>query len=66
MLPKSQKVDLKIFNVLGEVVATLVSENLSAGEYTFEWDAKNLASGIYFYRLETDGFAETRRMLLLK
>ena len=66
MLPTSQKVDLKIFNVLGEVVNTLVSENLSAGEYTYEWNAKSLASGIYFYRLETDGFIQTRRMLLLK
>jgi hypothetical protein len=65
-LPQSQKVELKIFNILGEVVATLVSDELSAGVYTYDWNAAANASGIYFYRLETDGFVQTKRMVLLK
>jgi hypothetical protein len=65
-LPESGKVNLKIFNILGEEVTSLIFGNLAAGRHSFLWDAKNVASGIYFYRLETDGFVKTRRMLLIK
>ncbi len=57
---------LKVFNVLGEEVTTLVSKQLSAGSYTYEWDASNLASGIYLYRLETEEYVQTRKMGLMK
>ncbi len=66
-IPKSEFVTLKIYNILGEEVATLVSERLFAGKYQFEWDADGLASGIYLYRLKTDqGFSQTRKLVLLK
>jgi photosystem II stability/assembly factor-like uncharacterized protein len=65
-IPKISKVSLKIYNNLGEEVATLVSERLSRGSYSYEWNASNLASGVYLYRLETDGFIETKKMILMK
>jgi hypothetical protein len=51
-LPKRSDVTLKIFNILREEVATLVSDKLSAGSYSYEWDASNLASGAYLYRFQ--------------
>ncbi|MHC4321629.1 MAG: T9SS type A sorting domain-containing protein, partial [Planctomycetota bacterium] len=65
-LPKTSKVTLKIFNILGEEVATLVSDRLSAGSYSYEWDASNLASGVYLYRLEAGDFVQTKKMILLR
>ena len=51
-LSKTTHVTLKIFNILGEEVVTLVSDRLTTGSYSYEWDASNLASGVYLYRLE--------------
>jgi photosystem II stability/assembly factor-like uncharacterized protein len=65
-LPKSSEVRLKIFNILGEEVVKLVSDRLSAGSYSYEWDASSLASGVYIYRLEAEGFVQTRKMVLMK
>ncbi len=59
-------VKLKVFDILGKEVATLVNEKLSAGTYSVNWDAPEFPSGVYFYRLTTDGYSETKRMLLLK
>ncbi len=60
------RVTLKVFDVLGREVATLVNENLSAGSYEATFDANGLASGIYYYRLQANGFAETKKMILLR
>jgi hypothetical protein len=65
-LPKTNEVTLKIFNVLGEGVATLVSDRLSAGSYSYELDASQLASGVYMYRLQAEDHIETRKMILLR
>jgi hypothetical protein len=65
-LPMTSEVTLKVFNILGEVVATLVSDRLSAGSYSYEWDASNLASGVYLYRLKAGDYIETRKMILMK
>ena len=65
-LPKSSQVTLKIYNILGEEVAILVSGQLAAGSYTYEWDGSNVASGVYLYRLETEGYIETRKMILMR
>ena len=64
--PKTSEVTLKIFNILGEEVATLVSEKLAAGNYKYNWNATGLAGGIYPYRLMSGGFTETKKMILLK
>jgi hypothetical protein len=66
-LPKTSKVTLKIFNILGEEIATLVSDQLSAGSYSYEWSGTGgMASGVYLYRLEAEGFVQTRKMILMK
>ncbi|UCG55151.1 MAG: T9SS type A sorting domain-containing protein, partial [Dehalococcoidia bacterium] len=72
-LPKTSQVTLKIYNILGEEVATLVSDRLTAGSYSYEWNASNLSSGVYLYRLsvgsltgEAGDFVETRKMVLMR
>ena len=65
-LPKSSDVTLKIFNILGEEVTILVSNRLSAGSYSYEWDASNLASGVYLYRLQAGDYVKTRKMVLMR
>lgn len=59
-------VSLKVYDALGNEVKTLVNENKSAGEYQVEFSANGLTSGIYYYRLETKNFSETKKMILLK
>jgi hypothetical protein len=65
-LPQSTLVTLTIYNILGEKIATLASEKLSAGNYQYNWDAGSQTGGVYFYRLEINGFAQTKKMLLLR
>ncbi len=60
------KVVLRVFNILGEEVNTLVREDQPAGEHMVRFEAGHLPSGTYFYRLETPGFQETKRMVLMK
>jgi hypothetical protein len=60
-------VQLRVFNVLGIEVGTLVDEARPAGVYTVRWDASSLPSGVYFYRLIVDGrVIQTKKMTLLK
>ncbi len=59
-------VSLKVYDALGNEVKTLVNGNMSPGRYKVEFDGSGLASGIYFYKLEADGFAETKSMIFLK
>ncbi len=65
-LPKTERVVLKVFDVLGREVATLLNETLSANEYLIPFNASNLSSGVYFYRIQAGEFVETRKMILLK
>ena len=65
-IPKNGMVSLKVFNVLGQEVATLVNEEQNAGNHVVSFDASKLASGIYFYTLRQEGNSITRKMLLLK
>ena len=57
---------LKVYNSLGGQVATLVSQQLDPGTYKVQWNALNIASGVYLYRLESNGFVVSRKMLLVK
>ena len=59
-------VSLKVFDVLGNEVSTLVNEEKSAGSYSVKFDGMNLSSGIYFYKLTAGSFVETKKMVLLK
>ncbi len=65
-IPVSGLVTLKIFDVLGREVATLVNERKSPGTYDVEWNASTMPSGVYFYRLQAGKYAETKKLLLLK
>jgi hypothetical protein len=59
-------VSLIVYDFLGREIKTLVSESLQAGSYESAFDASGLGSGVYFYKLEADGFSETKKMILLK
>ncbi len=65
-LPKATHVSLNVYNTLGEAVGELVNEEKPAGAYAVRWDAINLPSGIYFYRLKAGEFAQTRKMVYLR
>ncbi len=65
-LPVSSRVDLFIYNILGQKVSTLLSEKKDAGKHSIEWDASDFSSGIYFYRIQAGDFVQTKRMLLIK
>jgi hypothetical protein len=64
--PKLGYVSLKVFNLLGQEVATLLNEQKAQGTYRVMWDASGLASGVYFYRLHGDGFVATKKLLLMR
>jgi hypothetical protein len=57
---------LKIYDVLGRETAILVNEGLKPGTYEVEWDGSNYPSGVYFYKLITKSYSETRKMVLIK
>ena len=68
-LPKGEdlgKVTLKVYDILGNEVTTLVNEDNPAGYYEVEWDASNFASGVYIYRLTSGKFVSTKKMILLR
>ena len=65
-IPLDSYVSLKVFDMLGREVATIISEKLTAGTYTHVWNASSLTSGVYFYRLNAGSYAETKKLLLLK
>lgn len=65
-LPSKSFVTLKIFDIIGKEVATVVKEELPAGNYTRQWNAKDLSSGIYFYRLQAGKYIETKKLVLLR
>ena len=70
-LPVGSDVKLEVFNILGQKVITLKNGHMPAGRYSVIWNGtskqgKSVSSGVYFYRLETDGFTESKKMMLLK
>jgi len=65
-LPKNNFVALKIYDLLGREVATLVNEEKPAGNYEVDFNAANLSSGVYFYRISAGNFVETKKMILLR
>ncbi|MBK6914776.1 MAG: T9SS type A sorting domain-containing protein [Ignavibacteriales bacterium] len=64
--PANNQCKLKIFNLLGQELITLLDEIREVGTYRINFDAKELNSGMYFYTLEAGGYKETRKMILIK
>jgi hypothetical protein len=65
-LPEASEVRLEVYNILGEKVATLVDSEQKAGYRSVVWDASNMSSGLYFYKLSAGDFTQTKRMMLVK
>ena len=65
-IPKSSLVTIKIFNILGQEVKTLISQQQNPGTYKVSFDASKLSSGVYFYSLTAGGFNQVKKMMLLK
>jgi len=65
-LPTAEKVSLRIFNLSGQEVVTLVNGKLKAGGHKMKWNAEGMPSGVYFYRLEAGSFSEVKKMILLQ
>ncbi|UCE18965.1 MAG: T9SS type A sorting domain-containing protein, partial [Gemmatimonadota bacterium] len=65
-LPEDARVNVTVYNILGQVVTELVNDDLKAGYHRVRWDGEQAASGIYFYRIRANDFTQTRRMVLMK
>ena len=65
-IPKQSNVSLKVFDILGDELSTLIDGEQSEGNYDIMFDASEFPSGIYFYRLNAGEFAETKKMLIIK
>ena len=65
-IPKNGMVSIKVYNINGTEVANLVNEVKEAGSYSVEFNARNLASGVYFYRIISGDFVQTKKMAILK
>ena len=65
-IPKNDKAKIKIFDIIGNEIATLVNEEKIAGTYEVTWNAIDLPSGVYFYQLKAGSFFETKKMILMK
>ena len=65
-LPKTDRVSIIVYDLLGSEVTTLVNSVQSAGIHNVSWNASNVASGIYFYRLRSGSFTQTRKLVVIK
>jgi hypothetical protein len=65
-IPEDRHVSIKIYNISGQEIATLVNQQMRAGNHNITWNAENTSSGIYFYKLDTGTGSKTRKMILLK
>ena len=65
-IPEASFVQIRVFDLLGREVATLVNRELPAGTHRTEWHANGAPSGVYFYRMDADGFTQARRLILMK
>jgi len=66
VIVKTENVTLKVYDMLGKEVSVLVNQNLSPGSYSVDFIASGVSSGMYFYRIETEGFSDSKRMILIK
>jgi len=65
-IPKSSNVEVSVYNLAGQKIATLISKNHILGNYQVSWDGSEYASGVYIYQIKADNFVQSKKMLLLK
>ena len=65
-VPKAGFITIKVYNILGELVSTLINEYRQAGNYEIKFNGSNLSSGVYFYRMQAGNFVEAKKLILLK
>jgi hypothetical protein len=65
-VPQLSQIQIKVYDMLGKEIETLVNEEKAAGSYEMAWYADGLPSGVYFYRLQAGDFVETKKMILMK
>jgi hypothetical protein len=65
-IPRESIVTIKLYDLLGREIKTLVNEEKTAGSYSYIFDGSSLSSGIYFYRITAGKFAQTKKMILMK
>jgi hypothetical protein len=65
-IPKTLFVKLVVYDILGKEIAVLVNKELKTGTYNYDWDASEWASGIYYYKLITGDYTDTKKMILIK
>ncbi|MCC7158395.1 MAG: T9SS type A sorting domain-containing protein, partial [Ignavibacteria bacterium] len=65
-IPRNGLVEIKLFDILGREVSTLVSQMYQTGYHSVQFDASSLSSGAYFYRIVSGDYSETKKMLLVK
>jgi photosystem II stability/assembly factor-like uncharacterized protein len=65
-IPKRSNVKISIYDILGKEITVLVNEELNPGTFEVNWDASNFPSGVYFYKIETEEFSESKKMVLIK
>ena len=65
-IPKAGQVTIRLYNIIGEEIVTLVNEEKTIGNYEVEFDESKLPSGVYLYRIQAGDFDETKKMILLK
>ena len=65
-IPQSEFVTVKVYNIVGNEITTLINDELSIGNHSIQWDGSHRPSGVYFVKIESGGFVQTRKMVLLK
>jgi hypothetical protein len=65
-IPKSRLIILEIYDILGLEITTMINQLFLAGQRQFRWDARDIPSGIYIYRVRAEGFVKTKKMLLVR
>ncbi len=65
-MPMAGEIKVEVYNLLGQVVATLASGYMEASTYTLTWDASNASSGVYFVQADAEGFTKTQKLMLIK
>jgi hypothetical protein len=65
-IPQTEFVTVKVYNIVGHEITTLINDELSTGNHSIQWDGSHQLSGVYFVQIESNGFVQTRKIVLLK